>query len=101
MEIDQKTQLLLQISAAAAANALAALRSAATDAKALGIPKEVIRQTIELGLEVQQQSLSHTQHLTNQLMRESIKTSQKDGATHSHHGGGCGGGCGCGHHHHN
>lgn len=99
MEIDQKTQLLLQISAAVATNSLAALRSAATDAKALGVPNDIIRQTIQVGLEVQQHSLSHTQHLTNQLMREPAKNSKKNGASHSHHGGGCGGGCGCGHHH--
>ncbi|WP_018211285.1 hypothetical protein [Desulfitobacterium hafniense] len=100
MELDQKTTLLIQISAAAATNALASLRSAVTDAKALGVPNETLRQAIELALEIQQQPLSHTQHLMNQLLREPIKkgTPKQDGsspAPHVH-----GPGCSCGHHHH-
>lgn len=99
MELDQKTTLLIQISAAAATNALASLRSAVTDAKALGVPSETLRQTIELALEIQQQPLSHTRHLTDQLLREPAKkkSSGQDGAApalHVH-----GPGCGCGHHH--
>ncbi|MGE4271676.1 MAG: hypothetical protein AB7E31_02210 [Desulfitobacterium sp.] len=101
MELDQKTTLLIKISAAAATNALASLRSAMTDAKALGVPKEILRQTVELALEIQQQPLSHTQHLTDQLLRETVKkkTANQKGPTptlHVH-----GPGCGCGHHHHN
>ncbi len=99
MELDQKTTLLIQISAAAATNALASLRSAVTDAKALGVPSETLRQTIELALEIQQQPLSHTRHLTDQLLREPTKkkSSGQDGAApalHVH-----GPGCSCGHHH--
>lgn len=101
MELDKKTTLLIQISAAAATNALANLRSYVTDAKALGVPSETLRQTIELALEIQQQPLSHTRHLTDQLLREPAKkkaTGQDGAAPTLHvHGGGCG--CGCNHHH--
>lgn len=73
MELDEKTTLLVKISAAAATNALASLRSSMTDAKALGVPHEILRQTVELALEIQQQPYSHTQHLTDQLLREPVK----------------------------
>ncbi|MGI1658609.1 MAG: hypothetical protein ACRKFN_06515 [Desulfitobacterium sp.] len=100
MELDQKTILLIKISAAAATNALASLRSAITDAKALGVSNEILRQTVELALEIQQQPLSHTRHLTDQLLREPVKkkAASHDGASsplHVH-----GPSCGCGHHHH-
>lgn len=99
MDLDQKTTLLIQISAAAATNALASLRSAVTDAKALGVPNETLRQTIELALEIQQQPLSHTRNLTDQLLREPItkKTTSQNGASPIHHVHGHG--CNCGHHH--
>ncbi|HHY26807.1 MAG TPA: hypothetical protein GX523_08700 [Desulfitobacterium dehalogenans] len=102
MELDQKTTLLIQISAAAATNALANLRSAVTDAKALGIPNETLRQTIELALEVQQQPLSHTRHLTNQLLREPAKkkSAGQDGASPALHVHGHSCGCGCNHNNH-
>ncbi|AGA69779.1 hypothetical protein Desdi_2355 [Desulfitobacterium dichloroeliminans LMG P-21439] len=101
MELDEKTTLLVKISAAAATNALASLRSSMTDAKALGVPHEILRQTVELALEIQQQPYSHTQHLTDQLLREPVKkkTAREDGATPSLHVNGPS--CGCGHHHHN
>ena len=99
MELDQKTTLLIQISAAAATNALASLRSAVTDAKALGVPNDTLRKTIELALEVQQQSVSHTGHLIDQLFREPAKKKAQglDGASPSLHVHGPG--CNCSHHH--
>ena len=99
MELDQKTTLLIQISAAAATNALSSLRAAVTDAKALGVSSEAIRQTIELALEIQQQPLSHTRHLTDQLLREPAKkkSAKPNGAAPSLHVHGPS--CGCNHHH--
>lgn len=94
MELDRKTTLLIQIAAAAATNALASLRAAVTDAKSLGVSNEIIRQTIDLALEIQQQPLSHTRHLTEQLLREPAKSLKK--SSHDHN---CT--CGCNHHHHN
>lgn len=100
MELDARTTLLVQISAAAATNALAALRSAVTDAKTLGISAEEIRQTINLALEIQEQPMSHTRHLMDQLLRESARKSQgAHNHAHSDHAHEHGPGCNCGSHH--
>lgn len=96
MELDARTILLIQISASAATNSLATLRSAVTDAKALGVTSDEIRKTMSLSLEIQEQPISHTRHLMDQLLREPIqKTNVKPSPPHVH-----GPGCNCGSHHH-
>jgi hypothetical protein len=96
MELDARTTLLVQISAAVATNSLAALRSAVTDAKALGITPEEIRKTVSLAIEIQEQPVSHTRHLMDQLLREPARKAHKnpDPSHHDH-----GPGCNCGSHH--
>ncbi len=98
MELDARTTLLIQISASAATNSLATLRSAVTDAKALGVTAEEIRKTINLALEIQELPISHTRHLLDQLLREPVrKSDDKPKHDHQHiHGPGCN----CGSHHH-
>jgi hypothetical protein len=96
MELDSRTTLLVQISAAAATNALSALRTAVTEAKALGITSEEIRKTMNLALEIQNQPIDHTRHLMDQLLREPLRKKEEDHkALHVH-----GTGCNCGSHHH-
>ena len=95
MELDTRSTLIAQISAAAATNALAALRIAVTDAKALGMTPEEIRQVIRLAQEIQEQPLSHTRHLLDQLLREPIRKPQKPTQEHAHHEHGPN--CNCGH----
>ncbi|AHF07296.1 hypothetical protein [Desulfitobacterium metallireducens] len=95
MELDTRTTLIIQISAAVATNALASLRASVTDAKALGISSDEIRQIVKIAQEVQEQPLSHTRHLLDQLLREPIRKSQEHTHDHEHiHGPNCN----CGHH---
>lgn len=98
MELDARTILLIQISASAATNSLASLRSAVTDAKALGVTSDEIRKTMSLALEIQEQPVSHTRHLMDQLLREPVrKPDVKPKSAHPHvHGPGCN----CGSHPH-
>ena len=98
MELDARTTLLIQISASAATNSLATLRSAVTDAKVLGVTSDEIRKTMSLALEIQAQPVSHTRHLMDQLLREPVrKSDEKLKHAHQHiHGPGCN----CGSHHH-
>lgn len=98
MELDSRTTLIVQMSAAVATNALAALRASVTDAKALGMSAEEIRQIVKIAQEVQDQPLSHARHLLDQLLREPIRKPQDHSSEHTHdhvHGPNCG----CGHHH--
>lgn len=88
MSLDQRTVLAVQISAAAASNALAALRLAITEALEAGISKEDIQKVIDLAKNVQQQPISHVTHLTDQMLREQKKKPH----VHSPN-------CGCGGHH--
>lgn len=94
MELDSRTTLIVQISAAVATNALAALRASITDAKALGMSSEEIRQIVKIAQEVQEQPLSHTRHLIDQLLRESVRKPQEHTHDHVH-----GPNCNCGQHH--
>lgn len=97
MELDTRSTLIAQISAAVATNALAALRASVTDAKALGMAPEEIRQIVKIAQEVQAQPLEHAQHLMNQLLREPIRKPEEPINEHSHdhvHGPNCS----CGHH---
>jgi alkylhydroperoxidase/carboxymuconolactone decarboxylase family protein YurZ len=87
MSIDQRTTLITQIAAAAAANAMPALRLAVTAALADGFGKEEIQAILDLATEIQQQPASHTFHLAKQLLREPAK---KSSTPHS-------AGCSCGH----
>jgi alkylhydroperoxidase/carboxymuconolactone decarboxylase family protein YurZ len=90
MALDARTTLLVQISAAAATNSLAALRSAVTDAKSLGVTSEEIQKTVSLAIEIQEQPVSHTRHLVSQLLREPVrKTEDKKDSVHHNHGPGC------------
>ena len=73
MSLDQRTSTIVQISAAAAANALPTLRAAMTTAIESGISKQEIQAILDLVSEIQQQPVSHTQHLTKQLLREPRK----------------------------
>ena len=93
MELDTRTTLIVQISAAVATNALAALRTSVTDAKALGISSEEIRQIVKIAQEVQDQPLSHARHLLDQLLREPIRKPQEHTHEHVH-----GPNCNCGQH---
>ncbi|WP_425808004.1 hypothetical protein ACHOLT_10485 [Desulfitobacterium sp. Sab5] len=94
MELDTHTLLAVQISAAVATNALAALRAAVTDAKEFGMSSEEIRQIMKTAQDIQEQPLSHTRHLMDQLLRETKKKTH-DHSDHDHvHGPNCG----CGHH---
>lgn len=96
MELDSRTTLIVQISAAVATNALSALRASVTDAKALGMSAEEIRQIVKTAQEVQDQPVSHARHLLDQLLREPIRKPQAQSHDHNHvHGPHCG----CGHHH--
>lgn len=98
MELDPRTTLIIQISAAVASNALAALRASITDAKAMGMTVKEIREIIKAAQAVQEQPLTHAQHLIKQLMREPIRPSAKDhndpvhAKPHVHNSQ-----CGCGH----
>lgn len=93
MELDTRTTLIVQISAAVASNALAALRASVTDAKALGMSSEEIRQIVKIAQEVQDQPLSHAHHLLDQLLRELVRKPQEHTHDHVH-----GPNCNCGHH---
>ena len=75
MELDSRTALIVQISAATAANALPALRAAISEALKLGISKDEVQAVIDLAREVQQQPISHTANLAKQLLRDSISKS--------------------------
>ncbi|MHB8124152.1 MAG: hypothetical protein ACYDEJ_00690 [Desulfitobacteriaceae bacterium] len=80
MSLDQRTSTIVQISAAATANALPALRAAITTAIDNGISKLEIQAILDLVIEIQQQPVSHTQQLTKQLLREP-HTKQSDHAS--------------------
>lgn len=95
MELDSRTTLLIQISAAVATNSLAALRSAVTDAKALGVTPEEIRKTMDLATEIREQPASHTRHLMDQLLKEPLRKAHKQDGHHHDHGPHCN----CGSHH--
>lgn len=100
MELDTRTLLTAQISAAVATNALASLRAAVTDAKAFGMTSEEIRQIMKVAQDIQEQPLSHTRHLMDQLLREP-KHKPQDQSNHDHnheHDHVHGPNCSCGHH---
>lgn len=100
MELDTRTLLTAQISAAVATNALAALRAAVTDAKEFGMSPEEIRQIMKVAQDILEQPLSHTRHLMDQLLREPKKKSAAP-SDHDHvhdHNHVHGPNCGCGHH---
>jgi len=80
MSLDQRTIVVTQISAAVACNALAALRLAVTEALALGIKHEEIREILDLAKTIQQQPISHVTHLVDQLMREPKKSTHEHSA---------------------
>ncbi|MFZ3101931.1 MAG: hypothetical protein WA131_07510 [Desulfitobacteriaceae bacterium] len=80
MSLDRRTSIIVQISAAAAANALPTLRAAITTAVEDGLTKQEIQAILDLVIEIQQQPVSHTQNLTKQLLREPSKK-QADHAT--------------------
>jgi hypothetical protein len=86
MSIDQRTSIIVQLSAAAAVNSLPALRTAITAALGEGFSKEEIQAILDQVTEIQQQPISHTQHLVHQMLREPAK---KPSAHTS--------GCSCGH----
>ena len=88
MNLDQRTIVLTQISAAVACNALATLRLAVTEGLTLGIKPEEIREVLSLAKAIQQQPISHVTHLVDQLLREPKKS------THEHNSD-----CACGNHH--
>lgn len=80
MSLDPKTAIIVQISAAVAANTLPALRFGINDALNLGLSKEEIDEIIKLAREIQQQPISHAEHLAHQLLREPGKKK-----IHDHH----------------
>lgn len=73
MSLDQRTSAIVQISAAAAANALPALRASITTALEIGLSKTEIQAILDLVTEIQHEPISHTQHLAKQLLREPSK----------------------------
>ncbi len=86
MSLDQRTSTIVQISAAAAVNALPTLRTAITTAIEEGLTKQEIQAILDLVTEIQQQPVSHTQHLAKQLLREPSKKHTDHAAS-----------CSCGH----
>ena len=86
MSLDQRTSTIVQISAAAAANALPTLRNAITTAIENGLTKQEIQDILDLVTDIQQQPISHTQGLTKQLLREPRKNQTDHAAS-----------CTCGH----
>lgn len=88
MSLDSRTIVITRISAAAACNALAALRIHVTDALTMGISPEEIQDILTIAKEIQQQPITHVTRLIDQLLRETKKTTPK----HSAH-------CDCGGHH--
>ncbi|TGE34308.1 hypothetical protein [Desulfosporosinus sp. Sb-LF] len=88
MSLDQRTIAVTQISAAAACNALAALRLAVTEALTLGISSEEIQEILALAKDIQQQPISHVTHMIDQLFREQKKKTHEQSAH-----------CDCGGHH--
>lgn len=88
MSLDSRTVVITQISAAAACNALAALRLHVTEALTMGLSPEEIQEILTLAKDIQQQPITHVTHLIDQLLRETKKTTHK----HSAH-------CDCGGHH--
>lgn len=74
MELEQRTKIIVQISAAAAANALPTLRLAVTEGLNTGISKEEIQSIIKEALAIQKQPFSYTENMVNQLFREPKKT---------------------------
>ena len=85
MSLDQRTIIVTQISAAVACNALAALRLAITEALALDIKPEEIREILALSKAIQAQPISHVTHLVDQILHAPKKL------THEHSAD-----CGCG-----
>lgn len=88
MSLNQRSKILVQISAAAACNALAALRLAVTEGLNEGLSKAEIQEVISLAKEVQQQPISHVSHMMDQILREPKKKAHQHSAN-----------CGCGGHH--
>lgn len=88
MNLDSRTALVTQIAAAAACNALPALRLAVTEALSTGFTHDEVQAILTIAKEMQQQPISHMSHLADQLLREPKKK------THDH-----GANCSCGCHH--
>lgn len=89
MSLDSRTMIISKLSAAAACNALGALRFAITEALSSGISAEEIQEILALAKEIQQQPIDHAAHLTEQVLRDAKKAA----ATHVHSAH-----CGCGNH---
>ncbi len=87
MTMDLHTKIVVKLSASAAVNSLPGLRLAVTEALENGLSKEEVNEIIDLALEIQKQPYSYTQHLKEQLLKD---TSKKK-STHVHS-------CGCGCH---
>lgn len=87
MNLDERTSIIAQIAAAAAVNALTALRFSITEGLALGLNQDEIRSILSIAREIQQQPQSHAQQLADQLLREPVKKKE----SHAHvHGPDCG-----------
>lgn len=80
MSLDQRTIIVAQISAAVACNALAALRLAVSEALALDIKPEEIREILALAKDIQQQPISHVTHLVDQILRAPKKSTHEHSA---------------------
>jgi Uncharacterized homolog of gamma-carboxymuconolactone decarboxylase subunit len=89
MSLDSRTVVITQISAAAACNALAALRLYVTEALTMGLSPEEIQEILGLPKDIQQQPITHVTHLIDQLLRETKKTTTHKHSAH----------CDCGGHH--
>lgn len=111
MGLDPKTEMLVRLSAAVASNALVGIRETFTKALKSGVTVDDIQETITLALQIQQQPITHSEHLIHQLFRESKKKNttqdlinhnhdhEKHDHNHDHvNSSGCGCGCRCNHH---
>ena len=70
--LDNKTAIAVQIAAAAASNAMPALRLAVSKALEGELSREEIEAVLDIAQEIQIQPSQHTQNLAHQLLREPI-----------------------------
>lgn len=87
MSLDSRTVLITKISAAVACNALAALRLHLSEALSIGLNPEEIQEIFTIAKDIHQQPITHAEHLIDQLLRTTPKTTHQ----HSAH-------CNCGGH---
>ena len=87
MALDQRSTLIAQIAAAAAANALTELRFALTEGLAAGFSKDEIQTILKLAQDIQTQPQTHARQMAEQILREpATKTPGQAHSDHKHTG---------------